>query len=194
MHSLIRGSFFIIATGMISGCCSSMDAKPGAPAATRIDRPADANTCVMQAGGAKVLRLTMSLDTKCTDGDGFLKLKSPQFEIEVWLVPGAKTVDEAIGQLNKQIESEFKDFKPHTTSDLTIAGSAAKRLAGKGHEADDGDDGDADIIVFKVAGHVFVACTHDERLNPPARRDCSLWCRRSRRPRSCSKTSFVNSF
>ena len=163
MRSLIRGSLFIIVTGMISGCGSSMAAKSDVPAA------AQASTCVMQSGGTNVLQLAMSPDTKCTAQDGLLKFKSPQFEIGVWLVPAAQTVDEAIGRLDKQIASEFKDFKADSTADLSIAGAPAKRLTGKGHEADDGDDGDADSIVFKVAGHIFIALTHDERLNPPAR-------------------------
>lgn len=169
MHAFIRGSLFIIVTGMISGCGSVMGPKSNAPTSTPADKVADANTCVMQSAGVNVLRLTMSPDTKCAAQDGLLKFKSPQFEIEVWLVPAAQTVDEAIGRLDTQIASEFKDFKADSTTDLSVAGAPAKRLVGKGHEADDGDNGDADIIVFKVGGHVFVACTHDERLNPPAR-------------------------
>jgi hypothetical protein len=169
MRSIIRSSLFILVTGLISGCGSSMAAKSDAPAAAQADKVADANTAMMQSGGANVLQLTMTPDTKCVSQDGLLKFKSPQFEIEVWLVPAAQTVDEAIGRLDKQIAGEFKDFKPDTTTDLTVAGAPAKRLAGKGHEADDGDDGDADIIVFKVGGHVFVGLTHDERLNSPAR-------------------------
>jgi hypothetical protein len=169
MRAFIRGSLFIIVTGLISGCGSSMAAKSDVPTASQAGKTADANTCVMQSGGTNVLQLTMSADTKCVAQDGLLKFKSPQFEIEVWLVPAAQTADEAIGRLDKQIASEFKDFKADGTTDLSIAGAPAKRLTGKGHEADDGDDGDADIIVFKVDGHVFLALTHDEHLNPPAR-------------------------
>jgi hypothetical protein len=169
MRSLIRGSLFIVVTVLMSGCGSSMGAKSDAPAATQADKVADAHTCVMRSDGINALRLTTSADTKCVAQDGLLKFKSPQFEIQVWRVPAALTVDEAIGRLDKQIASEFKDFKADTTTDLSIAGSPAKRLAGKGHEADDGDDGDADIIVFKVGDHVFIALTHDERLTPPAR-------------------------
>jgi hypothetical protein len=61
--------------------------------------------------------------------------------------------------------SEFKNFKSNQTSELTIAGSPAKRMVGDGEEADDGDPGKADVIVFKVGDHVFVACDHGETIN-----------------------------
>jgi hypothetical protein len=99
-------------------------------------------------------------------GDGTLHFTAPQYEVEFWLVPGVQTVDDAVGHVSTQIISEFKDFKPDHATDLTVAGSPAKRLVGAGHEADDGDPGDADIIVFKVGDHVFVACNHGESLNP----------------------------
>lgn len=119
----------------------------------------------MQSGGANVLRLTTSADCKCAAKDGSLKINAPQFEVEVWLAP-AKTVDEATASVDKQIVDEFKDFKAESTTDLTIAGAPAKRLVGPGHEADDGDPGAADLIVFKLGDHVFVACTHGEKLTP----------------------------
>lgn len=170
MRTFVCGSLFIIVAGMMSGCASGTraDVDKGADANSGATPSGKADTCVMQAGGSSVLRLTMSPDMKCTARDGLLQIKSPDFEVEVWLVPGAQTVDEAVGRVNTQIASEFKDFKPNQTADLTIAGSPAKRLIGPGHEADDGDDGSADVIVFKVGGHVFVACTHDERLLPAA--------------------------
>ena len=168
MRAFIRGSLFIVVTGLMSGC-SSMGAKSDAPAATHADKVADAHTCVMQSGGANVLRLTASPDWKCDAKDGWLQIKAPHSAFEVWLVSGASMVDEGIGHIGKQIESEFKDFKPDSTTDLTVAGSPAKRLAGIGHEADDGDNGEADLIVFKVGGHVFIALTHDEALSPQSR-------------------------
>jgi hypothetical protein len=84
-------------------------------------------------------------------------------------VPGANTVEDGVKSIDKQIAGEFKDFKPDSKADLTVAGSPAKRLAGIGHEADDGDNGEADLIVFKVGGHVFIALAHDEALSPQSR-------------------------
>ncbi len=169
MRTLIRGTLLIIVAGLFGGCGSSTVAKPDAPAATHVDQVAENNTCVMQSGGSDVLRLTMPADTKCTAKDGWLFIKSPDYELNVWLVDGVQTVDEGVGRIDTQIVSKFKDFKPDQTTDLTIAGAPAKRLAGRGHEADDGDDGEADVIVFKVGDHVFIACIDDEHLIPPAR-------------------------
>jgi hypothetical protein len=166
MRTFLRGSLFVIVTGIMSGCGSSTGTS-AAPAGGQADQVAEgAKACVMQFGGTNVLRLTTSADCKCTAKDGSLKINAPQFEVEVWAVSGAKTVDDAMGSVSKQVEDEFKDFKPDTTTDLTIAGAPAKRLVGPGHEADDGDPGAADIIVFKVGDHIFIACTHGEKLMP----------------------------
>jgi hypothetical protein len=75
-------------------------------------------------------------------------------------------VDEAMGHVNSQIADQFKDFKPDHTTDLIIAGSPAKRLVGPGHEADDCDAGAADVILFKVGNHIFIACYHGVSLDP----------------------------
>ena len=162
MHAVSRTSVFIIVVGMVSGCCSTMATKPAAPAAS----VAGANTCVMQSGGVNILKLTMSPDVKCVAKDGSLHFTAPQYEVEVWQVSGVQTVDDALPHVGTQIVDEFKDFKPDHTTDLTIANSPAKQLIGTGHEADDGDPGDADVIVFKVADHIFVACNHGESLTP----------------------------
>ena len=118
----------------------------------------------MQSGGVDVLKLTGPADFKCVAEDGSLKFDAPKFYAEYWLASGAHTVDEAVQRVGTQIASEFKDYKPNQTTDLTIAGSPAKRMVGAGEEADDGDPGEADVIVFKVGNHVFVACNHGEKL------------------------------
>ena len=120
----------------------------------------------MQSGGVDVLKLTGPADFKCVAEDGSLKFDAPTFYAEYWLVAGAHTVDESLQRVGTVIESEFKNFKPSQTTDLTIAGSPAKRMVGDGEEADDGDPGQADVIVFKVGNHVFVACNHGEKLTP----------------------------
>src|SRR5262249_28191477 len=124
--------------------------------------------CVMQSGGKAVLQLTAPADSDCTAKDGSLVIGLKSSEFEVWAVPTAKTIDDAVGNVGQVIVSQFKEFKPKNTTDLTVAGSPAKRLQGPGNEADDGDGGDADVVVFKVGDHVFVACTHGEDLKPAA--------------------------
>ena len=83
MRTFVRGSLFIIVTGLIGGCGSSMGGKADRPTATHANGVAESKTCVMQSSGVHVLRLRMSPDTKCVAQDGELKLTSPQFEIEV---------------------------------------------------------------------------------------------------------------
>jgi hypothetical protein len=175
MRRFIYGSLFIIVTGVLSGCNSSTDTKPATSAAPPAEKAADTKAAdskdadtkdfVMKSGGADVLKLTAPAGTKCQAADGSLKFDAPKFYVEVWLASGTKTVDEAVKQVNTQIVSEFKNFKPNETTDLTVAGSPAKRMVGAGEEADDGDPGKADVIVFKVGDHVFVACNHGETLN-----------------------------
>jgi hypothetical protein len=164
MRKFIRGSLLIVVTGMMGGCGSGIGTNSATPAAPQ----AGTNACLMQAGGINVLRLTTSADVKCVAKDGSLHISTPQYEVEMWLVRGAQTMDEAIARVDKQIVDEFKDFKAFRTTDLTVAGSPAKRMLGSGHEADDGDAGQADVIVFKVGDHVFIACTHGEGLAPIA--------------------------
>jgi len=167
MRSLIYGSLFIIATGLLSGCDSCKKPAPSAAAPTgkAADKSTDNKVFVMKSGGADVLKLTGPADFKCVAEDGSLKFDAPKFYAEYWLAAGAHTVDEAVQRVGTQIESEFKNFKPTQTTDLTIAGSPAKRMLGNGEEADDGDPGQADVIVFKVGDHVFVACDHGEKLS-----------------------------
>jgi len=164
MRTFISRSLFIIVTGMLSGCGSNAATKPATPAAPQAEKAADAKDFVMQSRGTDVLTLRAPAGTKCVAEEGSLKFDSPKYYAEVWLVSGAKTVDEAMGRVSTQIVSEFKNFKENETTDLTIAGSPAKRMVGVGEEADDGDPGKADVIVFKVGDHVFVACNHGESL------------------------------
>jgi hypothetical protein len=168
MRTFILELLLVIAPGMLSGCCTGMRTKPAPLVATQSDKIADSKIWVMQSSGVDVLKLTTAADTKCLAGDGTLHFNGPLLfdEVEIWRVRGAKTVDEATGHVDTQIADQFKDFKPDHTTDLTIAGSPAKRLGGPGHEADDGDAGAADVIVFKVGEHIFVACSHGESLDP----------------------------
>ena len=134
-------------------------------------------TCVMQSGSVDVLRLTIANDVKCVSKDGSLDLNSPHLEMEVWLVRNARTIDDAMAHINTAITDQFKNFKSDHTSDLTIADSPAKRLIGFGKEADDGDDGKADLVVFKIGNHIFIACTHGEDLSPTRNNGCQQSCK-----------------
>jgi hypothetical protein len=165
MRSFMYGSLLIIVTGLLCMWGLSTGKNPAISAEPQAEKAADAKDFVMKSGGANVLKLTPPAETKCVAEDGELKFDAPKYYIEVWLASGAKTVDEATKRVSSQIVSEFKNFKPNEMTDLTIAGSPAKRIVGVGEEADDGDPGKADVIVFKVGNDVFVACNHGETLN-----------------------------
>ncbi len=160
MSNFIRGLSSVIVACLLSGCSCS-GTKPAAAASAT-----DTKARVMQAGGTNVLQLTVPADVKSAAADGSLRFAAPQYEVQVWLMPGVQSVDDGAARVAAQIVSEFKDFIPDRTTTLTIAGSPAKRLVGTGHEADDGDAGAADLIVFKVGDRVFVACYHGESLTP----------------------------
>jgi hypothetical protein len=160
---------FVAATVAVGGCKSSNGAKESKSAAQA--QPAGATKpCVMRAGGQDVLRLTAPADAPFTSDEGALNVTSRDGYVEFWLVADAKSVDQAAARASKVIVSEFKNLNVASTSDLSVAGSPAKRLSGTGVEADDGDPGFADVVVFKVGGRVFVACTHGESMRQSAQR------------------------
>jgi hypothetical protein len=165
MRSLISRAMLATVAAMILGCSSS---STPTKSAAHTDKAADIKACVMQSGGHDVLWLEVPADTECVPKDGSLLLSSQHRTVEFWLVNGAKTVDEAIGRVPEQIKDEFKNLKVTESLDLTVAGTPAKRQQGSGEEADDGDPGKADVIVFKIGEHIFVVCTHGEALNAPA--------------------------
>jgi hypothetical protein len=167
MRSSIAILLLIIITGVMTGCASNAG-KSNAPTGAQADKTQNAKACVMQSGGADVLRVSLASNIKCDAKDGTLHINAPQYDVYLWLVPGAQTIDEGVERIGQQIKDQFKDFKETRTSDLIVAGSPAKRLIGSGHEADDGDNGQADVIVFKVANHIFIACVHGEDLTSMA--------------------------
>lgn len=154
------------AMAMTLGCASDKHAKSGAASSASSGEGSVSHACALKSGGHEVLRLATAPDVKCAQKGDWLRLESNTGHIDIWLASGAKTVDDAAARVAEQIKPEFKDFKASgAPAAMTVAGSPAKRLAGRGVEADDGDPGDADVIVFKTGDHVFVACAHGESLS-----------------------------
>jgi hypothetical protein len=128
--------------------------------------------CVMRSGGKDVLVvMPTASDAKCTAKDGELHLKKGNMEVHLWLVQGAKTVDQGVAQAAKVITPEFTSF---TTTQTTIVAlgspGSSTQLMGTGYEADDGDPGTAKVIVFVMGEHAFIACVHGEYLSPDAQK------------------------
>jgi len=90
-------------------------------------------------------------------------IQGKDWKVYIWPVEKAKTVEEALAHVNATIKPEFTDYVVASTEEITVAGNKAKHLKGKGAEADDGDPGSADVVVFEVGKHVFVACVHGEK-------------------------------
>ena len=82
--------------------------------------------------------------------------------LHVWPVTGAKTVNDAEGRLDDVIKADVLKFSASATNAITVAGSPAKHLIGRGVEADDGDDATADVVLFAVGNRIFIACVHGE--------------------------------
>lgn len=173
---------FIIVSGVVAGCAANSRTQSNVPAAAGPEAAGGVKDCVMQSGGVDVLRVSLAGNIKCEANDGSLHVNAKQYDVYLWLVPGAKTLDDGIAQIGQQIKDQFKDFQAKSTSDLTVAGSPAKRLIGKGHEADDGDNGEADVIVFKVGDRIFIACVHGEDLTPMAEQGILTVLRTARLP------------
>jgi hypothetical protein len=184
MRILLSLAILTTAAMMMAGCGSSHTKESAAHAdkasetitadtKTPEAKAADAKAggtqaCVLQSGGHDLLRFTVPADTECVPKDGSLSLSSQHRSVYFWVVKDAKTVDEAIGHVNDVIKGEFKNLKVTDTKDLTVADAPAKRQEGSGEEADDGDAGKADVVVFKKGDQIFVACVHGESLNPAA--------------------------
>ena len=82
----------------------------------------------------------------------------------LWAVADAKSPEQVIARLGDIIKSEFVGFNPTGIKPVTLPGAKATQVFGTGKEADDGDPGLAEVVVFSVGGHVFVACVHGESI------------------------------
>ncbi len=126
MRIFISCAMLATVTVMVFGCGSGTPTKSAAQTDKVGDKPADkvadTKACAMQSGGRDVLQLTVPADTECVPKDGSLILSSQHRNVQLWLVSGAQTVDDAIGRLSEVIKGEFKNIKVTDSSDLTIAG------------------------------------------------------------------------
>lgn len=172
MRNILPATLLSLLTATLAACNTAPTDKPAANATPATypfqnhDTTVSAVTYPLQSRGTTILTVTGPSNLRPKSADGSLDLDGPQYEVEFWLVPDAQAIDAALPQIPTRIVDQFKDFKPDHTADLTIAGSPAKRLHGTGREADDGDPGEADVIVFKRGNHIFIACNHGEGLTP----------------------------
>jgi len=128
-----------------------------------------ASSYVVSSGDKPVLKLQIPGHVTVTATQEKTTLQTTNLILHIWVVKNATNVTDGISRLAEVIKGEVLNFKPETTTALTVAGAPARQLFGPGTEADDGDDGHADIVVFTVGKRVCVACVHGERLEPAER-------------------------
>jgi hypothetical protein len=119
-------------------------------------------SATVSVDGKPVLALQVPPDAKLTSSNGYVNIRTTKMSLHVWSVPNASTAEDALPRAADLIKTEFVKFKPATTEDLVIAGAPAKHITGPGNEADDGDPGNAEVVLFVVGNHVFAGCVHGE--------------------------------
>jgi len=116
----------------------------------------------LSVDGKPVLTLQAPPAAKVTSSNGYVNIRTTNMSLHVWAVPKARTAKAALPRAAELIKSEFIKFAPTTNMDMVIAGAPAKHVLGSGNEADDGDPGHAEVVLFVVGSHVFAGCVHGE--------------------------------
>ncbi len=119
-------------------------------------------TVTLNVDGKPALVLQAPESAKTTSSNAYVNIKTAKLSLYIWAAPDAKVAGDAVPRVGELIKSEFVKFKQTSAKDITVAGAPAKDVIGSGNEADDGDPGHAEVILFEVADHVFAACVHGE--------------------------------
>jgi hypothetical protein len=166
MRISIVGLMLVLLAGFFGACSQT-------PAPTTAAATMPGNSGILTAAGRSVLQLTLPPGAKSVATDGALTVSDVEGHLYfyVWVANQTHSVHATVAGVGDVIKGEFRDLKVTSTKDLTVAGSPAKQLAGTGSEADDGDPGHAEVVVFKVGDKVFVACIHGEGLPTARARD-----------------------
>lgn len=122
----------------------------------------DTKTVTISSAGTAVMTISAPQNAKVTTDKEKTVIDSKDMILDLWVVPKAKTVAEAVAGLDDLIKSEVLKFNATSSEAITVAEAEGKHLMGKGVEADDQDPGTADVVVFTVGKTVLVACVHGE--------------------------------
>ena len=123
---------------------------------------AQERTITILADKMPALELAVPSEAKVSPVKDKTVIHTTNMFLHVWPVPGAKTVNEAQVHLGDVIKDDVLRFSASATNELTVAGSPARHLMGKGVEADDGDNATADVVIFAAGNRIFIACVHGE--------------------------------
>ncbi len=122
----------------------------------------DLKTVTISHAGAAVMTIRVPQAAKVATDKEKTVIDTKDMVLDLWVVPKAKTVAEAIAGLDDVIKSEVLKFHAISSEAITVAESEGKHLMGKGIEADDQDPATVDVVVFAVDKTVLVACVHGE--------------------------------
>ena len=122
----------------------------------------DLKTVQLSNEGTVVMTIGVPQSAKVTTKKEKTVIDTKDMILDLWVLPKAKTVADAIAGLDDVIKSEVLKFSATSSEAITVAESAGKHLMGKGVEADDQDPATADVVVFMVGKTVLVACVHGE--------------------------------
>lgn len=112
--------------------------------------------------GQPALSLQIPAAAKVFANKNQTDILTPKLSLHLWCMPNVATPEAGLDQTAAVIKSEFVNFKPSATNAITVAGSPALLLVGPGTEADDGDPGNAEVVLFSTDKQVFAACVHGE--------------------------------
>jgi hypothetical protein len=116
----------------------------------------------LSVDGKPALALQVPAAAKVVSSNGYINIRTTNMSLHVWAVAKAKTANDALPRTAELIKSEFIKFKTTASMDMVIAGAPARHITGSGNEADDGDPGNAEVVLFVIGGRVFAGCVHGE--------------------------------
>jgi hypothetical protein len=123
---------------------------------------AQETSVTLSVDGKPALLLQVPSAARITSSNAYVNIHTTNMSLHVWAVPNAKTANDALSRTGDLIRTEFIKFKPAAIKDLVIAGASAIHVTGAGNEADDGDPGNAEVVLFVVGDQVFAGCVHGE--------------------------------
>ncbi len=120
------------------------------------------SSVTLSVDGKPALVLQVPAAARVTSSNAYVNIRATNMSLHVWAVPNATTAADALPRAAEIIKSEFINFKTTAVMDMLVAGAPAKHVTGSGNEADDGDPGNAEVVLFVVRGRVFAGCVHGE--------------------------------
>lgn len=173
IHALLPLFACIILAAVSCRKADTDDSAAGAakPAGGSVEK-AKAISVTVKAGDQSVMKMTVPDGTTVSYDGPKVIINGTEWSQRffIWKVSDGENLAPATAQVPTLIQSEFKNFTVTSTTDTTVGPLKGLQLKGTGVEADDGDPGTAEVILFVFNNQVFAACAHGEEM-PPARVD-----------------------